>query len=71
MLPASCSKVKKKGGHLTAVIALGDHMSWDDTAKQIKLPAVGVYLVGIATEAAGSGATTVKVRLNGIATRAA
>lgn len=53
-----------------AVIALGDRVSWDNTAKQIKLPAVGPYPVGIAAEAAGSGTTTVKVRLDGIATAA-
>jgi hypothetical protein len=46
-------------------------MSRDATAKQIKLPAVGLYPVGIATEAAGSGAATVKVRLDGVATVAA
>ena len=55
----------------TAVIALGDRVSWDDAAKQIKLPALGLYPVGIATEAAGSGVTTVKVRLDGVATIAA
>lgn len=55
----------------TAMIALGDRVSWDGTAKQIKLPAVGLYPVGIATEAAGSGVATVKVRLDGIATAAA
>jgi predicted RecA/RadA family phage recombinase len=54
-----------------AVIAVSDRVSWDDTAKQIKLPAVGLYPVGIATEAAGSGGATVKVRLDGVATAAA
>ncbi len=55
----------------TAVIALGDRVSWDDAAKQIKPPAVGLYPVGIAIEAAGSGVATLKVRLDGIATQAA
>jgi len=55
----------------TAVIAVGDRVAWDDAAKQIKLPAVGLYPVGVATEAAGSGMATVKVRLDGIATQAA
>jgi predicted RecA/RadA family phage recombinase len=55
----------------TAVIAVGDRVSWDDAAKQIKLPAVGLYPVGIATEAAGNGITTVRVRLDGVATAAA
>ncbi|MBM3518161.1 MAG: DUF2190 family protein [Alphaproteobacteria bacterium] len=53
------------------MIALGDRVSWDDAAKQIKPTAVGLYPVGIATEAAGSGTTTVKVRLDGITTQAA
>lgn len=55
----------------TAVIALGDRVSWDDAAKQIKLPAVGLYPVGIATEAAVNGAAVVRVRLDGVATAAA
>ncbi len=55
----------------TAVIAQGDRVAWDATAKQIKPPAVGLYPVGIATEAAGNGTATVKVRLDGIATQAA
>lgn len=54
-----------------AVIALGDRVAWDDAAKQIKLPTVGLYPVGIATEAAGNGTGTVKVRLDGVATQAA
>ena len=53
------------------VIAVGDRVSWDDTAKQIRLPAVGFYPVGVATEATGSGVTAVKVRLDGIAIQAA
>lgn len=53
------------------MIALGDRVSWDDAAKQIKPAAVGLYPVGIATEAVGSGVTTVKVRLDGVATAAA
>ncbi len=55
----------------TAVIAVGDGVAWDDAAKQIKLPAVGLYLVDIATEAVGSGSVMVKVRLEGVATAAA
>ena len=39
----------------TAVIAQGDRVAWDAAANQINLPAVGLYPVGIATEAAGSG----------------
>ena len=55
----------------TAAIAQGDRVAWDDTAKKIALPGVGLYPVGIATESAGNGATTVKVRLDGVATVAA
>lgn len=46
-------------------------MAWDDTAKEIALSGIGLYPVGIATEAAGNGTATVKVRLDGIATVAA
>lgn len=53
-----------------AVIAVGDRVAWDDAAKQIKPPAVGLYPVGIATEAAGNGVATVRVRLDGVATAA-
>lgn len=49
----------------TAANALGDRASWGDAAKQIKLPAVGLYPVGIATETARAGISTIKVRLNG------
>lgn len=55
----------------TAVIAVGAQVAWDATAKQIDLPGTGLYPVGIATEAAGNGITTVRVRLDGVATEAA
>ena len=54
-----------------AVISQGDRVAWDDTAREIALPGVGLYPVGIATMAAGDGTTTVTVRLDGIATVAA
>ena len=50
------------------VISQGDRVAWDDTAREIALPGVGLYPVGIATLAAGDGASTVRVRLDGIAT---
>ena len=53
------------------VIGQGDRVAWDDTAREIALPGVGLYPVGIATLAAGDSATTVTVRLDGIATVAA
>ena len=55
----------------TAVIAVGAQVAWDAGAKQIDLPGTGLYPVGIATEAAGNGITTVRVRLDGVATEAA
>lgn len=55
----------------TAVISQGDRVAWDDAAKEIALPGVGLYPVGVAIEAAGNGTATVKVRLDGIATQAA
>ncbi len=53
------------------VISQGDRVAWDDTAREIALPGVGLYPVGIATMAAGDGATAVTVRLDGVATVAA
>jgi predicted RecA/RadA family phage recombinase len=53
------------------VVALGDRVAWDDTAKVIAPPASGLYPVGIAIIAAGNGAVTVRVRLDGVATEAA
>jgi len=53
------------------VIEPGDRVAWDNTAKEIALPSVGLYPVGLAVTAAGNGATTVRVRLDGVATVAA
>ena len=53
------------------VIAQGDQVAWDDTAKEIAPPGVGLYPVGIATTAAVNGTITVNVRLDGVATAAA
>ena len=53
------------------VIDPGDRVAWDDTAKEMAQPGVGLYPVGIAVSAAGNGVTTVRVRLDGIATAAA
>jgi predicted RecA/RadA family phage recombinase len=53
------------------VIDVGDRVAWDDTTKEIALPGVGLYPVGVAAVAAGNGATTVTVRLDGIGTEAA
>jgi predicted RecA/RadA family phage recombinase len=42
----------------TAVLAIGDPVAWDDTAKQVDAPGAGLYPIGIATKAAGSGVVT-------------
>ncbi len=55
----------------SSVIAVGAKVSWDDTAKQVNAPGTGRYPIGTAIEAAGNGATTLRVRLDGIATAAA
>jgi predicted RecA/RadA family phage recombinase len=55
----------------SAVIAAGDPVAWDDTAKEVNEPDTGRYPIGIAIEAAGNGVATVRVRLDGIATAAA
>jgi predicted RecA/RadA family phage recombinase len=55
----------------SAVIAAGARVAWNDTAKQVVLPGTGMVPIGIATAAAGNGVTTVRVRLDGVATEAA
>lgn len=54
-----------------AVLAVGTRVAWDNTAKNFNLPGAGRFPVGIATEAAGSGITSVAVRLDGVGTGAA
>jgi predicted RecA/RadA family phage recombinase len=56
---------------VSAVIAAGARVAWDDTAKQVVLPGTGMAPIGIATLAAGNGAATARVRLDGVATAAA
>jgi len=51
-----------------AVLSLGARVAWDSTAKNINVPGTGRFPVGIATEAAGNGITSVAVRLDGVAT---
>jgi len=55
----------------SAVIAAGDPVAGDDTAKQVNVPGDGPLSDRIAIEAAGNGTATVRVRLDGIATAAA
>ena len=55
----------------TAVIAQGDRVAWNSSTGKVVVPATGMYPIGVATVAAGNGISTVKVRLDGIATVAA
>ncbi|KZE32511.1 DUF2190 family protein [Chelatococcus daeguensis] len=54
-----------------AVLTVGARVAWDNTAKNINVPGAGRFPVGVATEAAGNGITSVAVRLDGVATVAA
>lgn len=54
-----------------AVLTAGVRVAWDNTAKNINVPGAGRFPVGIATEAVGSGTTSVAVRLDGVGTVAA
>ena len=54
-----------------AVLTVGARVAWDNTAKNINVPGAGRFPVGVATEAAGNGITSVAVRLDGIGTAAA
>jgi predicted RecA/RadA family phage recombinase len=56
---------------VSAVIATGDRVAWDNIAKQIVPPGTGMVPIGIATVAAGNDVATVCVRLDGVATQAA
>jgi predicted RecA/RadA family phage recombinase len=54
-----------------AVLTVGARVAWDNTAKNINVSGTGRFPVGIATEAAGNGTTSVAVRLDGVGTAAA
>ena len=51
-----------------AVLTVGARVAWDNTAKNINAPGAGRFPVGVATEAAGNGITSVAVRLDGVGT---
>jgi len=53
-----------------AVLTVGARVAWDNTAKNINVPGAGRFPVGIATEAAGNGITSIAVRLDGVGTAA-
>ena len=55
----------------TAVIPQGTAVSWGADAGQVVLPGAGHFPIGAAVQAAGNGASTVAVRLDGVATNAA
>lgn len=55
----------------TAVFAVGDRVSWDDTNHQCDTPGTGLYPIGVAVAAAGNGAATVRVKLAEVPTVAA
>jgi predicted RecA/RadA family phage recombinase len=55
----------------SAVLTVGARVAWDNTAKEVNTPGAGRFPIGIATEAAGNGITSVAVRLDGVATAAA
>jgi predicted RecA/RadA family phage recombinase len=52
----------------TAVLTVGARVAWDNTAKNINVPGAGRFPVGIVTEAAGNGITSVAVRLDSVGT---
>ncbi len=56
----------------SAVIAAGARVAGDDTVKRVAFPGAGTVPISVATvAAAGSGAATLRVRLDGVATDAA
>lgn len=55
----------------TAVFAEGAIVYWNNTAKECTAVTTGNFPIGIAISAAGSGALTVDVRLDGTRTAAA
>jgi predicted RecA/RadA family phage recombinase len=54
-----------------AVLTVGALVAWDNAVKNINVPGAGRFPVGVVTEAAGNGTTSVAVRLDGVATAAA
>lgn len=71
MLELVTTGVYKLPKATAAVLIVGARVAWDNTAKNINVPGAGRFPVGVATEAAGNGVTSVAVRLDGVATVAA
>jgi predicted RecA/RadA family phage recombinase len=51
----------------TGAVTAGQKLYWDNTAFNVTTTATNNTLIGVATKAAASGDTTVRVRLNGMA----
>ena len=56
--------IKKKSAD---VVAEGDTLYWDDSAKELTSTTTGNFLAGAALKAAGNGVVSVDFRLDGIA----
>ena len=55
----------------TGALNEGAAVSWDNTAHNAVTPGTGKFPIGVVARAAASADTTVRVRLNGVATAAA
>ena len=54
-----------------AVFTAGALAAWDTSAGQVVPPATGMVPIGVALAAASNGTTSVRIRLDGVATQAA
>lgn len=70
-LELATTGVYKLSKATTAALTVGARVAWDNTAKNINVPGAGRFPVGVATEAAGNGITSIAVRLDGVGTVAA
>ncbi len=55
----------------TTAFAAGDKISWDNSNHYCDAPGTGLYPIGVAVAAAGSGVGVVRIKLNEVATAAA
>ncbi len=55
----------------TTTFAVGDKVSWDNTAHQCDAPGTGLFPIGVAVATAGNGAAVVRVKLAEVPTSAA
>ncbi len=68
VVPTEAKRIGHERDNERACVGKIGRVSWDDTANQIRLPAVGLYPVRIATEAAGSGAPRSRYGSTGVGT---